>query len=245
MFFSLYPHARRLQRLLERLLVSGLLATTLVLVTLALLFLLRTSYPHGTALWLVAAALTLLRLVQLYQARRRLQQISLEAHLLQQPLTADTLATCLQRQDHLWAQSAVLQGLRAAHAQPSPGRLRPDEHLRQFHTLFSDHLGALRPPLLRPNLLVVGVLLALWIFDAEPGAVLLRYGLALLGVLLGVELIESRLAWKAQDALDGLALGLSTWALDQPAPAPPRPHPYHHERLYLDRPLTASEPRGT
>lgn len=237
MFFSLYPHARRLQRLLERLLLLTLLGTALAAALFTLLFLLRQTYPHGLFLVALGALLLLLRAVQVYGTRRRVQRAALEAHLLQQPLEADTLAACLRRDDHLWARSVVLQALRAAGRQPSPGRLRPDEHLRRLHTLFSTHIRPLRPTLLRPNLFALAALVALWTVESEPASVPLRYGIVLATALLVVELVEARMAWRAQDAADSLALGLSGWALDHTEPAlREKPPTYRHQRLYLDRP---------
>ncbi len=238
MFFSLYPHARRLLATLERLLLFALLGTGLAAGLFTLLFLLRQTTPRGWLLALMGALLLVLRAVQAYQARRRAQRVALEAHLLQQPLEPQTLAACLQRDDHLWTRSILLQALRTAARQPSPGRLRSDEHLRQLHTLFSTHVGPLRPPLLRPNLLLLAALVALWTLDAAPGALPLRWGVGLAALLLVVELVEARLTWRAQDAADSLALGLSGWMLDHPGEAVvvPEKHAYHHKRLYLDRP---------
>ncbi len=241
MFFSLYPHTRRLQSLLERLLIVSLGGIVLALLLAGILLLVRQTQPHGTLLGLGAGGLALLYGVQAWQARRRVQRAALEAHLLAQPLDAPTLAACLGRGDHLWGQSLVVRALRVAGAQPPLGRLRPDEHLRRLHGLFRRFMAPLRPTLLRPNLLGVAALLALWMHGTLPDTSGLGYGVVLMAGLLALEILAGRTVWQAQDALDGLTLGLADWMLGQAdLPFAPSPPPYRHQRLYLDQPWTSS-----
>lgn len=240
MFSALRPDAHRYQRAAERLFALALVGTALAALVFTLLFLLRHTFAHGVALWLLGTAYLGVRAAQAHAAYRRAEAGALETRLLLQPLDAATLHACLYRHDHLWARSRVLDALRRGLALPPLGRLRADEHARRLYHLFAAELAPLRPSLLRPNLVLLTGLFALWATQVEPGSAQLGYAVGCT-VLLGlVELGELRLAWQAQTAADALVAGLSYWALEHGNAAwhTSTPRPYTHERLYLDIALT-------
>ncbi len=238
MFSSLRSSARRFQQTLDRLLALALVGTALAALVFTLLFLLRGTFESGTALWLVSMAYLGVRLVQARAAYRRVDRGTLEAQLLLQPLDAPTLAACLHRRDHLWARSHILQGLRRGLQIPELGRLRASEQQRRIYQLYADLLRPLRPSLLRPNLLLLVALFALWATRAEPASVQLWYAIGCTALLGLIELAEVTLVWRAQECTDALAAGLSQWTLEQTDAAwlGATPRPYAHQRLYFDVP---------
>lgn len=239
MFFDLHPQARRFQQALEHAFALALLGTTLAAVAFTLLFLLRHTFTHGITLWLVSMLYLAVRIGQTGSLYSRVQRGALEARLIRQPLDARTLAQCLARTDHLWAQSRVLEGIRQARLFPSPGRLRPSEQQRRLYSLYTSLLAPLRPSLLRPNLLILLALFGLWASQTTAEPVQFGYAIGLTALLGVIELVEVSLLWRVQENVDSLVTGLSKWTLayaDAPSLTADLPRPYGHERLYLDQP---------
>lgn len=200
------------------------------------LFPLLTARPGAVALGLWAAYL-LRKGYLLVQAQRAVRQLRLEAQFVAHAFEAEALRRCLCRDDHLWAKSRALHGLRAlltSSEQPTHGitawRLRG-----QYHRAFRRRLPA---PALFDLLLALALLWSVaWVVGSHAFATLpAGWGLFAMPLLLLAEGIHLLMRRRLRRQLARLAHALSRWTLRSGVVEALRgdasAQPYRHTLLY-------------
>lgn len=235
-----------MQRTLRLLCVAALLGAMGALLGEAWLVTQRAA-PEAHTIGLIALLLMGylgLKAFRIYRGIRTLRQLRLEHAFVHHAARLAKRKQCLNRRDHLWNRSYILNTLRAVATHPLPRLLLAEERLQHVADHFRDGLQPLR--FMRLNLdlglllLVLGHLAVTPLSATGPMLLALLIGI---GLLVMVELFQTFVLWRLHRHLLMLEKALGTWTLRGPFAetlhAAER-KPYVHTLLYQARPWFSS-----
>lgn len=171
------------------------------------------------------AALLVLPLAGLYAWRwirrfkelmHRLRQLRLEERFLSQNLDLLQLRQCLQRRDHLWTQSLILEGLRGVLAHPLPRLLMPEERAYRLRIYFRRSLAGIRPAVLNAEWILPMAGVVIGLPRAESNLIylsplLLQLAVAFLTLFLVLVVLQFSSLRYLRKTYDKLELALADW----------------------------------
>lgn len=149
---------------------------------------------------------------------RTLRQLRLEKAFLAQNLNVVQLRQCLQRQDHIWSQSLILEGLRGVFSHPLPRLLTPEERANRLQIYFRRVFEPVRPSRLNAEWLIPPAGFALGLLSTGTDALrfpaLLQLATAFLTTFVILVVLQISSLQHLRRGYDNLVQALGAWTQD-------------------------------
>lgn len=227
-------------RLLVRLRRSANLSSVVALCSVPVMLFAALPWMQTVVLFAFILAFIALKLVKARRTQQVRYQLAFEEQFMLTPPPSDLLEACIDRNDHFWQSSLVLQGIRSLRHHP-PARLLPLKEKR--HHLYR-HIHDAFSPLRRQSINLDGLLLLVPLGISAFSLSLTSAWLFTLSVLIlvvagGLEFTYIALQQRLPSALDTLEEAIADWMLQQHVDIPSdqtETKPYVHTLLYQSRP---------
>lgn len=206
----------------------------------------------GTILVLPIAGLYAWRwMLRFKTLTRTLEQLRIDEIFLAQNLNIVQLRQCLQRQDHIWSRSLVLEGLRGVLAHPLPRLLMPEERAERLRIYFRRVFAPVRPSRLHMEWVLPPAGFVLCLVSAGASAlqhpVSLQIAVVLLATFMTLVVLQISSLQRIRVGYDSLERSLADWTLNARLSSVmlDRHKLYAHSLLYEAQPWFHARKEGT
>ncbi len=244
MVSNVLASAAILRRPFSRLRYLGLLGTACSVGLIPLVLHMPESTGGRYGLLVVVCLFAGRKVVQYFRGHAALKQISMEEHFLRYIATGGSIQKCVENENHMWARSRILGGLRTLATNRFPSNMLVSErHQRVLHR-YQHAFQELMPRSSLPDILLIlvfGIMLALTpTSDVDFGAFIYQAGfLALIVAVIGEgsHLIVNR---RLHEGLNRLFQTLTDWTIREGLQKLERTGPYAHHLHYFAPPWFAT-----